>query len=197
MKVSREQAARNREAVVDAAGRLFRERGFDGVGVDAIMAEAGLTHGGFYKSFASKEDLIAESCARAFRQIDDFWGGYAARPDKGLGAGVGWYLSHRHLHAPGEGCVLAALAAEAGRRGPSARRVFAAGLERWVSHLKLLLPHGSEAERRETALARIATMVGAVAIARAVDDPDLADEILAVARAAVLADGAPSARSPQ
>jgi TetR/AcrR family transcriptional repressor of nem operon len=188
MRVSKQQAAENREGVLDAAAKLFRERGFDGVGVDAVMAEAGLTHGGFYKSFASKDALVAEACTRAFRQIDDFWGGYAGRPGKGLAAAVGWYLSRRHLDSPGDGCVLAALAADAGRRGPTARAVFSVGLERWVGYLVRLLPGASEARRRDAALARIATMVGAVAIARALDDQSLADEILAAARIAVLAD---------
>ncbi len=191
MRVSKAQAAENREAVLEAAAKLFRERGIDGVGVDAVMAEAGLTHGGFYRSFASKDALVAEACARAFRRIDDFWGGYAGRPGKGLEAAVGWYLSRRHCDAPGDGCVLAALAADAGRRGPAARAVFSAGLERWVGHLARLLPLASEARRREAALMRIATMVGAVAIARAVADQSLADEILAAARIAVLAEGAP------
>jgi TetR/AcrR family transcriptional repressor of nem operon len=192
MKVSKEQAAENREAVLEAAARLFRERGFDGVGVDAVMAEAGLTHGGFYRSFGSKDALVAEACARGFRQIDDFWGGFAARPGKGLAAAAAWYLSRRHCDAPGDGCVMAALAADAGRCGPAARAVFTAGLERWVSHLARLLPHASEARRREAALTKIATMVGAVAIARAVGDQSLADEILAAACIAVLAEGAPA-----
>ncbi len=191
MKVSKAQAAENREAVLDAAAKLFRERGIDGVGVDAVMAEAGLTHGGFYRSFASKDALVAEACAQGFRRIDAFWGGYAGRPGKGLKAAVGWYLSRRHCDAPGDGCVMAALAADAGRRGPAARAVFAAGLERWVGHLARFLPLVSEARRREAALAKIATMVGAVTIARAVADQSLADEILAAARIAVLADGAP------
>ena len=191
MRVSKQQAAENREAVLDAAAKLFRERGIDGVGLDAVMAAAGLTHGGFYRSFASKDALVAEACARAFGQIDDFWGGYAARPGKGLAAAVGWYLSPGHLDSPGDGCVMAALAADAGRRGLAARAVFSAGLERWVGHLARLLPLASEARRREAALAKIATMVGAVAIARAVADQSLGDEILAAARIAVLADGAP------
>ena len=78
MRVSKEQAAKNRERVLEVAGRLFREHGFDGVGIDAVMAEAGLTHGGFYKSFRSKDDLIAEACRMAAQRSTEEWLDHAA-----------------------------------------------------------------------------------------------------------------------
>ncbi|MEA2814036.1 MAG: TetR/AcrR family transcriptional regulator, transcriptional repressor for nem operon, partial [Rhodospirillaceae bacterium] len=107
MRVSREKAAENRERIVDAAARLFRDKGFDGVGVDAIMKDAGLTHGGFYGHFASKEALAAEAVACAF-------GRSAARQSDidSLGELVSDYLSERHRADRANGCAVAALGAD-------------------------------------------------------------------------------------
>src|SRR5262245_37831732 len=112
MRVSREQAAANRERIVEAAARLFRECGFDGVGVDAIMKEAGLTHGGFYGHFGSKDDLAAEAVARALAQGTEKLGG-----DMNLDAFVRAYLSERYCADRGDGCALAALGADMAREG--------------------------------------------------------------------------------
>src|SRR3954453_16767615 len=97
MKVTREQAARNRERIVEAAAQRFRERGFEGIGVADLMKEAGLTHGGFYGHFSSKEDLIAEASGRALSQSLARWGKLADRAlDDPLSAVAGAYLSSRH-----------------------------------------------------------------------------------------------------
>src|SRR3954467_1835598 len=118
MKESREQAAQNRERIVEAAARLFRERGFDGIGVADLMNEAGLTHGGFYGHFSSKDDLIAEASARALgsslAQFSELARRRAADP---LAAIATAYLSKGHRDNPGEGCVLAALGADVSRQG--------------------------------------------------------------------------------
>src|SRR5438309_11707248 len=106
MKVSREQAARNRERIVETAAQRFRERGFEGIGVADLMKEAGLTHGGFYGHFSSKEDLIAEASARALAQSLALWGKLADRaPGDPLSALAGAYLISRHRDHPGAGCV--------------------------------------------------------------------------------------------
>src|SRR4029453_19541751 len=108
MKVSREQAARNRERILDAAAQLFRERGFEGVGVADLMKEAGLTPGGFYGHFSSKEDLIAEASARALTRSLARWSELGERaPRDPLSAIAGVYLTGRHRDNPGTGCLLA------------------------------------------------------------------------------------------
>src|SRR4029453_1501170 len=122
MKVTREQAAENREPILDAAAQLFRERGFDGIGVADLMKEAGLTHGGFYGHFSSKEDLIAEASARALTRSLADWSKVA---DRGSGdpraAGAPVYLSSRHRDNPGAGCLLAALGPDVSRQGRAVR----------------------------------------------------------------------------
>src|SRR3954452_12979212 len=107
MKVSREQAAENRERIVESAARLFRERGFDGIGVADLMKAAGLTHGGFYGHFASKEDLMAQACARGLDASQDAMGKAIERDGaNALSVIASAYLSPTHRDHPGEGCVL-------------------------------------------------------------------------------------------
>src|SRR5215208_6469421 len=123
MKVSREQAARNRVRILDAAAQLFRERGFEGIGVADLMKEAGLTHGGFYGHFSSKEDLIAEASARAFEGSLAVWSNLVERaPGDPLSAIARVYLASRHRDNPGAGCLLAALGPEVSRQGMAVRR---------------------------------------------------------------------------
>ena len=123
MKVSREQAAQNRERIVEAAAQLFRERGFEGIGVADLMKEAGLTHGGFYGHFSSKEDLIAEASARALTRSLALWSKLAERASGDpLSAIAGAYLTSRHRDNPGAGCLLAALGPDVSRQGPAVRR---------------------------------------------------------------------------
>src|SRR5882672_3139687 len=123
MRVSREKAAENREKIVEVAARLFREHGFDGVGVDAIMKEAGLTHGGFYGHFASKDDLAVEAVTLALKQGAE-WLGRVSDPDDF----VADYLSERHRADRANGCALAALGADMVRQGEGVRRGLTAGL---------------------------------------------------------------------
>src|SRR5436190_2362941 len=116
MRVSREQAGENRERIVAAASRLFRQHGFDGVGVDAIMKKAGLTHGGFYGHFKSKDDLAAEALTRAFERSTE-----TMSPFTDLKSYVTAYLSEEHCAARGEGCGMAALGSDIGREGTKVR----------------------------------------------------------------------------
>src|SRR4051794_7797849 len=111
MKVSREQAQLNREKVVESAARLFRERGIDGIGLAELMRSVGLTHGGFYGQFGSKEELVAEACAWAFdRSVAKWKRTAAAHPEDVAGAVADFYLAPAHRDRPATGCAAAALA---------------------------------------------------------------------------------------
>jgi TetR/AcrR family transcriptional regulator, transcriptional repressor for nem operon len=185
MRVSRERAAENRERIIDVAGRLFRERGLDGIGVANLMKAAGLTHGGFYGNFESKQDLALEACERVLARSAETWPAMAGKdpkvPLKGL---LDWYLTARHRDRPGEGCIYAALASDVARQNsPALRRTFTAGLRPLIDTLVRIVPGRSNAARRQKALACLSAMVGALILARAVDDTKLSDEILAAARA--------------
>ena len=188
MKVSREQAAQNRERILDAAAQLFRERGFEGIGVADLMKEAGLTHGGFYGHFSSKEDLIAEASARALKRSLTLWSKVAERaPDDPLAAIASVYLTSRHRDDPGAGCVLAALGPDVSRQGPTVRRAVTDYVRSACDLLAKLVPGKSKAARRQKAISTYATLVGAMVIARAVDDRALSKEILDAGLASVKA----------
>ena len=179
MKVSREQAAANRERIVEVAGKLFRENGFDGIGVTDLMKAAGLTHGGFYGHFRSKDDLAAEACSRTMARASERWAALArTAPGAARAEIVKQYLTESHCDGPGKGCLLAALGSDAGRQGRAIRRAFKEGLGSLVDILAKLAPGRSSARKRKQALADMAQMVGAMVLARAVDDRTLAKEIL-------------------
>ena len=187
MKVSREQAAQNRERIVEAAAQLFRERGFDGIGVADLMKEAGLTHGGFYGHFSSKEELIVEASARALAGSLAIWSKLADRaPDDPLSAVAGAYLTSRHRDNPGAGCLLAALGPDASRQGPPVRRAVTGYVRSAVDLLTKLVP-GKSKGRRQKAISTCATLVGAMVLARAVDDRAFSQEILDAGLASVKA----------
>lgn len=184
MRVSREQSAENREKILSIATRLFREKGFDGIGIADLMKSAGLTHGGFYGHFSSKEDLIAQACDRA---VDEILVQNQARFGEGEGTYyqrfIANYLSCEHRDNPGSGCLLAALGTDAARQSPLIKRAFTQSFNRLFASLIKILPLknetvNSEVEKRELALATLAALVGAQVIARAVDDPELSQEVL-------------------
>jgi TetR/AcrR family transcriptional regulator, transcriptional repressor for nem operon len=177
MRVSREKAAENRERIVEAASRLFREKGFDGAGVDAIMHAAGLTHGGFYGHFGSKDDLAAEAVTRAFGRSAEKQSRYATLSDL-----VSGYLSERHCADRANGCAIAALGADMARQSEGVRRGLTAYVRAQLDHFTRLLRNGTRASRRRRAIATLAGMVGALTLARALDDPALSKEILDAAR---------------
>lgn len=177
MRVSHEKAAENRERIVDTASRLFRQKGFDGVGVDAIMNGAGLTHGGFYGHFRSKDDLAAEAVTRALERSVERQSRFTD-----LGDLVSDYLSERHRADRANGCIIAALGADMARQGRGVRRGLTAHLRARLARLADLLRGGTAASRRKRAIATLAGTVGALMLARAVDDPALSNEILAAAR---------------
>ena len=179
MKVSREQAAENRERIVQVAAKLFRERGFDGIGVADLMKAAGLTHGGFYGHFASKEDLAAEASDRALKELSQYWSAVIDKaPDEAFSTIVNRYLSEGHRDAPGRGCLVAALGSDLGRQARPVRRAVTDGVNAFIGQLTQLVPGKSKVARHRQALTDFAAMVGAVTIARAVDDPRLSKDVL-------------------
>jgi TetR/AcrR family transcriptional repressor of nem operon len=174
---SNKDTARHREEIVAAASRLFRERGIDGVSVPEIMGAAGLTHGGFYRHFDSKEHLAALAAAQA---VEEEGHRIAALSDEA--SLVGNYLSGEHCADRAGGCPIAALAGEVGRTAPDSpvRVELTAGVSSFADGIATLGGH-----ERDEALARLATMVGALVLARATEGAPVSDEILAAARAAL------------
>ena len=180
MRVSRIQAAENRERILDVATRLFRERGIDGIGVDDLMKAAGLTHGGFYGHFKSKEDLVAQACARAVSRMRQNWINVVDQSTGDpLEALAATYLTPKHRDAAGRGCPMAALGSEISRQGHTVRRAFTDELRPFLDYLSTIVRGTSNTRRRQKALASYASLVGALIVSRAVDDPNLSDEILA------------------
>lgn len=179
MKVSREQAAQNRERVLNVAAQLYRERGFDGIGVADIMKAAGLTHGGFYGQFSSKEELMARAGERALADSNSAWSRLMeASPQDPLGAIASAYLSTRHRDHPGHGCALAALGTDVARSPAPVRHAFTQGFRNLLDVLAGIMPGRNKAAKRDKALVAYAGMVGALVLARAVDDAALSEEIL-------------------
>ncbi|MEN4976180.1 TetR/AcrR family transcriptional regulator [Pantoea eucalypti] len=175
MKVSKEQVRENRLRVVETASALFRERGYDGVGVAELMSAAGLTHGGFYKHFGSKADLLAEAMRCGFAQSAEKTQGVSRETF------IEYYLSRQHRDDRGKGCVMSALGTDAARQSESIQETFAAGLERQLSILE------SEKATRAELINTIAHLVGAIMLSRACpDNSGLADEILDVCRTRLL-----------
>lgn len=188
MKVSRTRSEENRQAVIDNASRLFRERGFDGIGVANLMKSAGLTQGGFYKKFRSKEDLAAQACARAFEQGKNRWTRVALKATNDpFAAIVRSYLSARHSKAVGESCAVAALGCDAARQGPELRRIFEAEIEALVEILDRASAEKPSEATHDQSIAALSTMVGALLISRAVNDPGLSERGLKAGAEAVIA----------
>ena len=180
MRVSRIQAAENRERILDVATRLFRERGIDGIGVDDLMKAAGLTHGGFYGHFKSKEDLVAQACARAVSRMRQNWTNVVEQSTGDpLEALAATYLTPKHRDSAGRGCPMAALGSEIAARGPPFDAPSPTNFGPSSTTYPRIVQGTSSSRRRQKALATYASLVGALIISRAVDDPDLSNEILA------------------
>ena len=184
---SQEEKAKTHQRIVDVAARRIRESGTDGPGVAEIMSEAGLTHGGFYKHFDSRDDLVAEAVDAAIEQGIEGTREATADAEDPLAAFVDWYLSTDHREDPGTGCSVVALGADVARADDRVRAAYRGQVERYIANMEGLLD-GDEDKRRR-AIAAVASMVGAMLISRAVDDESLSDEILREVRATVEADG--------
>jgi len=180
---SQKDKKRNHRAIVEIAAQKMRESGTEGPGVAEIMQEAGLTHGGFYKHFDSRDDLVAEAVETAIAESRD---GYRETVDGAadpLAAFVDWYLSPAHRDDPGSGCAVVALGADVARADERVRAAYTGQVEAYIANMEELLGGGTDARRR--AIAAVTSMVGAVLIARAIDDEPLSEEILGAARASV------------
>ena len=194
MKVSKARAAENRQGIVDAAARLYRERGLTGVGVADITRDAGLTHGGLYRHFPSKDALVQEACARAFDWTISPLDGVTANTT--VSERIQSYLSPQHRDAPGTGCPAAALAVDAARAGGELSEVFAEGIERNIARFAQLLADSSAEEGNATvqpqdralAMQTLATLVGGLVLARATAAarPALSDELLTTLQARLI-----------
>jgi len=179
MRVSRTQAEENRQTVINAASRLFRQHGFDGIGLKDLMKGAGLTQGAFYKQFASKEDLAAQASRRAMASaFNRFSAAAAANPADPLGAAVALYLSTEHREERMDGCPVAALGSDAARQGADVKASFEAGIREYLKMLGLWVDEAEGKESGGKAMAVLSTMVGAMVLSRAVNDPNLAQAFL-------------------
>ncbi|HEX5513380.1 MAG TPA: TetR/AcrR family transcriptional regulator [Gammaproteobacteria bacterium] len=188
MRKSRAEAEATRGRIVATAARLFREKGIEGVGIAELMQQAGLTHGGFYKHFASKDALVAEACGHA---LDEARLGLAkaagrAPPEKSLEALLANYLSPAHRDHPEQGCAIAALGSEATRGQTPTRQAMATGTDKLIelvaAQLKALPPE----KARAAAQGIVAAMVGALLLARTTGDPTQSAALLEDVRTFIL-----------
>lgn len=185
MRVSKATSARHRAALLAAASRLFREKGFDKVGIAEIAAAARLTHGAFYTHFESKEALCAEAVEQTIRHSLDQLRG--TRERRGY---LEAFLSAKHVRNRADGCPFTALCGDAVRETPAIRAAFARGLDRYIG---VLAGADGEATRspaaaRRRAIVEAATLVGGLLLARTAGDATLRDEILSALRATLIAD---------
>jgi TetR/AcrR family transcriptional repressor of nem operon len=187
MRVSRVQAEKNRQTVIDVASRLFREHGFDGIGLKDLMESAGLTQGAFYKQFASKDDLAAQASRRALESASRRWSAAAeANPEDPLGAVIGFYLSTGHRAERMDGCPVVALGSDAARQGVDVKESFEAGVREYLKMLGSWVGEPGGEEPSGKAMALLSTMVGAVLLSRAVNDEQLSNRFLQAAAESVL-----------
>ena len=185
MRVSQQEAAKNRERVVKTASEMFRKNGYDGTGIAALMKAAGMTNGAFYKQFDSKEALIAEATAQGLAENAEGWRRVLERAEgDALQAIAEWYLSKVHLAHRGAGCTYAALAGEAPRHEEPVRKAFDEGLRRTLEVIAAAAGGSDEADDDNAAIRYLSRLIGALTLARAVDDPELSERILAANRSA-------------
>ena len=180
MRVSKQVAAENRQRILAAAGRLFRERGIDGAGVDAITEAAGLTHGAFYSQFGSKEAVVVEALDLILNESNARWARAAGEADKRqvLESIIDGYLSSRHRNTLGKGCAVAALGSDLPRQSKKAREVFTERLEEGLEVLASLVPARTASRRRDVATQLFSAMVGGLILARAVGSEPASQRIL-------------------
>ncbi len=179
MRVSRTQAAENRQSVINVASRLFRERGFDGIGLKDLMKSAGLTQGAFYKQFESKEDLAVQASERALDSASRRWSdAMIASPEDPLGAIAAIFLSTEHRDETMDGCPIVALGADAARQGSDVKASFEAGIKDRLVVLQRAMAETDDKRLKSRAMAILSTMVGAVTLSRLMNDTDLAQGFL-------------------
>jgi TetR/AcrR family transcriptional regulator, transcriptional repressor for nem operon len=179
MKVSKEVMAEHKEQIVASAARRYRERGLDGISVADLMNEVGLTHGGFYRHFSSKDELIALAALRAVSDTITEWGKVAAdATGDRLEAVVRYYLSLRHHDHPETGCLAAALGCELSRLSSPMKDAVTDGERQIIDFLSGISPGKTKVLRRKQAIVAFASMVGGMTLARMTSDSELRQEIL-------------------
>jgi TetR/AcrR family transcriptional repressor of nem operon len=196
MRYSREHKLETHERIVKRASVRLREKGAHGIGVADLMKDAGLTHGGFYAHFDSREALVIEAFAYAMDRSTERWRklGEQTPPDKRLAAIVDSYLTTTHRDDPGHGCAVPTLGAEIARESPKTRKAFAAKLEQMVDMIAEQIPALPRKAARKQAEATLATMMGTLVLARIAGSGEFSDEILAAGREAVLERATPVKR---
>ncbi|MCJ8144027.1 TetR/AcrR family transcriptional regulator [Ancylobacter sp. A5.8] len=181
MPLSKEHKAETRERILEKASALFRRDGIDGVSVPALMKEAGLTHGGFYAHFGSKDELVAEIIERALGETSNYLDAAARQSDTPVAAIVDTYVAASHRDHPEIGCAVAALGAEAARGAPVVRAALARGVRRAAERLGKTM--GLDGADEDEALALYSSLIGAIVLARACgDDPELSNRIIDICR---------------
>src|SRR5260370_34613087 len=188
MRYSKEHKLETHARIVKKASVRLREKGAHGIGVADLMKDAGLTHGGFYAHFNSREALVIEAFADAMDRGTERWRKLAeqTQPDKRLATIVESYLTPVHRDDPGRGCAIPTLAADIARESPRTRKAFAAKLEQMIDMLAAQIPELPRKAARKQAMAAIATMTGTLVLARVAGNGDFSDQILGAGRDAVL-----------
>jgi TetR/AcrR family transcriptional repressor of nem operon len=197
MRYSKEHKQETHARIVKKASVRLREKGAHGIGVADLMKEAGLTHGGFYAHFDSREALVMEAFAYAMDRSTERWRKLAEQtpPDKRLATIVENYLTPLHRDDPGHGCAVPTLGAEIARESPKTRKAFAAKLEQMIDMMADQVLEVPRKGARKQAVAALATMMGTLVLSRIAGSGELSDEILAAGREAVLGRAAKKAKA--
>ncbi|MGF6126941.1 TetR/AcrR family transcriptional repressor of nem operon [Pseudomonas frederiksbergensis] len=174
MKVTKDQAAANKESILKAASRLYREKGIGGIGIGELSRSVGLTHGGFYGQFpGGKEQLASEAVSRTFESNIQDWRDAESIPELIKG-----YLTQAHLDNWTEGCPIPALAADVARTGGTVSHSFTQGVERLIETLMALVEGETQDAKHQESLRILSSITGAILIARALDKPELSKQFL-------------------
>jgi TetR/AcrR family transcriptional repressor of nem operon len=197
MRYSKEHKLETHARIVKKASVRLREKGAHGIGVADLMKDAGLTHGGFYAHFDSREALVVEAFGYAMDRSVAHWRKKAEQTpiDKRLAAIVDSYLTPTHRDDPGHGCAIPALSAEIARESPKTRKAFAAKLEQMIEMIAAQIPDVPRKSARKQAMASLATMMGTLVLARVAGSGEFSDDILGAGRDAVLERAAAPAKS--
>src|SRR6478609_2439052 len=188
MRYSREHKQETHDRIVKKASVRLREKGAHGIGVADLMKEAGLTHGGFYAHFDSREALVIEAFGYAMDRSMEHWRKLTdeVSPDKRLAMIADAYLSTLHRDNPGHGCSIPALGAEIARESPKARKAFAGKLDEMIEMLADYIPNQPRKAARKQAIATLAAMAGTMLLARIAGSSELSDEVLKVGKDSAL-----------
>jgi TetR/AcrR family transcriptional repressor of nem operon len=197
MRYSKEHKQETHARIVRKASVRLREKGAHGIGVADLMKEAGLTHGGFYAHFASREALVIEAFAYAMDRSAEHWRKVTAEtpPEKRLSTIVDAYVSTVHRDDPGRGCAVPTLGAEIARESAKTRKAFSAKLDQLIDVMADQIPDVPRKTARRQAMGTLATMMGTLVMSRVAGSGELSDEILAAGREAALARAVPAKKA--